>query len=392
MLKASYYYDAVVVNADIDPNHAGAVRAKIIGVTDDFKDSDQPFVLPVVNSFMAVPTKGSYLRVEFDDGDINKGHYTHTSARTSILPQDYVDNYPNVAVSNLGSDSFYMVHNRQAKETTIYHDSSSKILWDSTGALSHDSDLAYGNAGYGAKQNAGTKIQPVLTAGTIDVFCCTPYGLTQGSEYLSVSHVSKKTVDGPTAMTPQTQDTSALEVGQTRPLNDTTVEFDESPSKTSTSNRTVSWIIVTNSGGTDFTSVFEKVMDSTKNVSYHYIIGLDSAAAVVGSDDLTKQGSTRNADSTGTPNGFIQCVELDDVATFGSTGTLDDGTKANLTSISVCLIGDGTSAYTEYQYGRLNDIINNAKSNYGDGIQLLTPDDVDYVPPISIGLFDASRF
>ena len=392
MLKPSYLYDAVVVTNEIDPNHAGAVRVRIIGITDDFQDKEQPFVLPIVSSFMAVPTKGTFLRVEFEDGDINRGLYTSMSASTTMLPKEYVDNYPNVAVTNLGSDIFHLVHNRQSKETVITHDSSSKITWNSDGALVHDSDLAYNNAGYGAKQNAGTKIQPVLTGGTVDVFCCTAFGLTQGSEYLSVSHVSKKTVDGPTTMTPKNTDTAILETGQTRPLNDTTVEFVESPTKTTVSSRTVKQIIVTNSGGNDFTSLFETVADPKKNVSYHYIIGVDSATAIQGSDSLTLQGSTRNADSNSTPNGFVQCVELSDVASFGSTGTLDDGTKANLTSISVCLVGDGLTPYSEYQYGRLTDVINNAKASYGDDIQLLTPDDVDYTPPISMGLFDSSRF
>lgn len=74
------YYDGVVISDDVDPNHAGAVRVKIVGVTDDFDDTDQPFVLPCANSFMAVPTKGSWLRVEFENGDINNGRYTHVSA------------------------------------------------------------------------------------------------------------------------------------------------------------------------------------------------------------------------------------------------------------------------------------------------------------------------
>ena len=52
------YYDGIVVSDEVDPNHAGAVRTKIFGVTDELDDKDQPFAVPAVVNFSAVPTKG----------------------------------------------------------------------------------------------------------------------------------------------------------------------------------------------------------------------------------------------------------------------------------------------------------------------------------------------
>jgi len=337
-------YDAVVITDEIDPNHAGAVRVKIIGVTDDLDDKDQLFVLPVVSSFMAVPTKGTYLRVEFEDGDIHRGRYTHASADLSYLPKEYVDGYPHVAVTNLGSDLFHMIHYRNTKETIIKHDSSSSITWTSEGRLIHDSDIAYQNAGYGAKNGNGRKIQAVLTGGSIDPFCCTPIGSSNGSEYLWVSHISKKTVEGPKPSVEDIADTSMLEVGQNRPLLDDTVEFIESPSKTLSGTRDINWVLVTISGGNDFITVYNDIMDETKNLSYHYVIGTDA------SDSLPTQslvpsisGSSRNADEEKSPKGFTQFVELNNISAFGvSTDSgFGDGSKVGARSITVCLISDG---------------------------------------------------
>lgn len=406
MLKQKYY-DAVVVSDEIDPNHAGAVRARIIGVTDTLDDSDQPFVLPVVNSFTAVPTKGTYLRVEFDDGDIHKGRYTHVSVDTSALPKEYVDNYPNVAVTNLGSDTFKMYHNRLSRETLIEHDSQSRINWDSDGVITHDSDLAYGNTGYGAKDGRGQKIQSVLTGGTIDVFCATPFSSSQGSEYFRVPHVSKRTVLQPVTPTADVTDTSVLEVGQTRPLLNGEVEFDQSPTKIQVSSREVYYVIATCSGGFDMISVYNDIMNPDKNISYHYVIGTEPADVIIeetqnilSSVQNALPGSSRDADSETNPRGFTQFVELSDVAAFGSSAINPDDPNAgsiNMKCISVCLIGDGgnplipTTGFTDFQYQKLNDILNHVKNEFGNDVVFITPDDVDFNPPINMGNFDYTR-
>ena len=399
------YYDAVVVSDEVDPNHAGAVRVKIIGITDGdgFNDKDQPWVLPVVSSFMAVPTKGTYLRVEFEDGDIHRGRYTHTSAELSYLPEEYVSQYPNVAVMNLGSDLFHMTHYRDSKETVIKHDSSSRLRWDGLGRITHDSDLAYQNAGYGAKNGTGTKIQAVLTGGTVDVFCCTPYSSSQGSEYLWVSHVSRATVEGPAPANPDTTDVTVLEVGQTRPLGAGKVDYTESPSKTPVASRDVTNIIITNSGGFNFISVYNDVMDKSKNISYHYVIGTaaadsladknSAANALAGTPDAgTGSGSSRGANEDSSPKGFMQFVELTNMAAFGSN-TDSDGVKVNANCVSVCLIGTGelTKPYSDYQYQKLNDIIAHVKAEYGDNVTAVPASDSPFDPEIDLGSFEYER-
>lgn len=388
------YYDAVVISDEIDPNHAGAVRVRVIGVTDEFNDSDQPFVLPCANSFMAVPTKGSWLRVEFSDGDINMGRYTHVSADLNFYPEEYLQNYPNVAYKNLGSDIFKMIHYRDAKETMIRHDSSSSIRWDSLGVITHDSDLAYPNAGYGAKGGSGQKVQAVLTGGTIDVFCCTPVSSQNGSEYFWVSHVSRETVEGSKPADNVSEDVSMLEAPKTKPLNGTEVEFIETASKTPAAAREVIWVVVTFSGGDDYIKVHEDVMDNAKHISYHYIIGKDAASAQSNSLISGVVGSSRNADTDTSPNGFAQYIDTKDMAYYGGNDDIG-GIQVNLSAISVCLIGTGGSELdimngpTDYQYQRIADILKQAKADFGE--QVFVASTEDFTKPKSVGLFDVTR-
>lgn len=388
------YYDAVVISDEVDPNHAGAVRVKVIGVTDEFDQQDQPYVLPCANSFMAVPTKGSWLRVEFEDGDINRGRYTHVSADLNFYPSEYRDNYPNVAYKNLGSDLFKMIHYRDAKETLIRHDSSSTIRWDSLGVITHDSDLAYQNAGYGAKGGAGQKVQAVLTGGTIDVFCCTPVSSQNGSEYFWVSHVSRATVEGTPPAEITTEDVSQLEGPKTRPLNGTEVEFIDSSSKTIANAREVIWVVVAFSGGDDYIVVNDDTMDNAKHISYHYIIGKEAAATQTGLSVAGVVGSSRTADQSESPNGFAQYVDTKDMAYFGGDDDIG-GVQVNLSAISVCLIGTGGSAVdiaggpTDYQYQRVADILAQAKADFGDQVRMATTE--DFTKPRSVGLFDVTR-
>jgi hypothetical protein len=379
------YYDAIVITDEIDPNKAGAVRIKVLGVTDDFDDKDQPFAFPVVSSLMAVPTKGTYLRVEFEDGDINQGRYVGWSPEKTPLPKEYVDAYPNVAVANLGGDMFHMVHNRASRSTVITHPSLSSVTWDESGRLTHDSDLGYGNAGRGAKNGNGKKIQPVLTGGTIDVFTCTPVGPGQGSEYLHVTHVSQATVNTPPPAPPTTVDTAILETGKTKPLNGTEVEFLESPSKIKTSSRDVQFLVVGITGDNDFTAKTMEYMDAGKNTSTHYLVGKAVTGTVTESVlPIELPGSSRDAnESSTTENGFVQFVDILDSGMFGA-GTEYEGRDIAQTSITVMVVGDGeidllnptAAPFTGYQYGMVSEILTHVRAEFGDHVELLSTDHV----------------
>lgn len=351
------FYDAVVISDETDRSLSGGVRVLIIGVTDTIEDDLQPFALPAVNSFMGVPTKGSYLKVYFEDGDIHQPIYLHVSPQKSYLPDDYISNYPNVAIANLGSDFFQMLHNRQDKRTLVEHDSNSSLTWDAFGTLVHDSQNGYENAGKGAKQGTGEKIQKVLTEGTVDVFTCSMHG--GGSEYLKVTHISKETVLGTIEQQQKTvEKTTASEEGtgtdpenpETRELGGVDIEYLQAKNIITDPNRKVKLVIIGNTGNNDFLLSINSLLEST--ISTHYVVG-----------------RTRGE--------VIQMIDLDKTGTFGSKGTWNKQTNANKFSISVLLVGVAASDYTEYQYSVLGDIISKSKNLYGNEIEAVTIADID---------------
>ena len=63
------YYEGIVATDEVDPNHAGAVRIKISGVTDGLKKKELPWAIPSVVNLASVPTKGTLLEISFDEGD-----------------------------------------------------------------------------------------------------------------------------------------------------------------------------------------------------------------------------------------------------------------------------------------------------------------------------------
>src|SRR5574344_1645470 len=146
-------YDAVVVSDEVDPNFSGGVRAKILGFTDSYADEDQPMVYPdLTNGQQSVPLKGYRLKVHFADGDINLGRYTA--------------NYPHVGVTNLGTDGYYRTYNRKTGVTTTVNPNGCTVTWDAAGTFLVESSSAYGNAGAGAANSAGTKNDAGLTEAT----------------------------------------------------------------------------------------------------------------------------------------------------------------------------------------------------------------------------------
>lgn len=375
------YYDAVVINDDVDPNHAGAVRVNVLGVTDGLEVEQLPFAVPSVSNIQAVPTKGTYLRISFDEGDVNKPKYLQVSPEKSQLPADYKDNYPNVSVANLGGDFFIMTHDRGERNTIITHPSASKLQWDEKGRLTHDSDKGYNNAGRGAYKGRGNKIQSVLTEGTIDVFCCTPVGNNldnggafQGSEYFFVTHISKSTVNAINGVLDSdfnTQVESSRETGTEeetkKELVDANnivvrnVEFVETTSVVSRNgNKTVKKIVIDYTGQNDFPAMGEKILDATNNISAHYLVGQSDGASVIEGQNLPadrKSGSDLI-------KGFIQFAELENDCYVGSNFP-PLGPKDNEDTISIMLVSDGTN-FTDFQYEMINMIIQNARTVFED--------------------------
>ncbi len=354
-MKLLGIYDAIVVSDEIDRTLSGAVRVSIVGITDSLEDDVQPLAMPSVDSMMGVPTKGTYLKVYFEDGDLHQPIYLQMSPQKSYLPQEYIENYPNMAVANLGSDFFQMFHNRADKRTVIEHDSNSNITWDYFGTITHDSQKGYDNAGFGAKQGNGKKIHPVITEGSIDVFTCTPY--SGGSEYLKVTHISKASVSGTvsdqqkkSAPTPSNDVNNGLDTPVTRPLLTEEVEFVQAKTILNIPDRKIKLIVIGNTGNDDFADSVNTLFNS--KLSSHYVVGR-----------LQKD--------------FVQMIDLDKAGTFASKGTWNKDTNLNKSCISVLLCGNGKSAYTSDQYINLNKIILHIRQNFGDDIEVVTISEVD---------------
>ena len=363
------YYEAIVVTDEIDPNHSGAVRVSIIGVTDKWENQYQPFVVPAINGMQAVPTKGTLLYVAFDEGDINMGRYFFVAQDKNYLPAEYISEYPNVAVTNLGADTFILTHNRKTNISVISHPSDSSVTWDAFGAITHDSDKGYTNAGQDALNNQGSKSLAVLTEGTVDPFTCTVFGNNvanggahQGSEYFFVTHISKGTVDainGKIVAESSDDSVSAVETGGselvTKDIFDAdgnevgSIEYYPTESYIDRSDKQISHIIIANSGTNNFVDTASKVSEKTSTYGCHYLIGR--------SGDTPPTDSERSGDSSANAAGFMQFIELSNDVYFANNAKILPSTEAaNKNAVVIMLVGDGTS-YTPYQYTMLNKLI-----------------------------------
>lgn len=343
------YYEAEVVSDEIDPNHAGAVRAKIIGYTDNLSLDYQPFVFPSLTAMQAVPSKGSKLTVIFDQGDINMGKYTQVSSESKYLPEDYTSNYPNVAVSNLGDVSFLMKHDRSSNTTTITHPSDDIITINDFGTITLENNKAYAVDGLSSL--------PVLTEGTVDVFCCTVFGrgvANQGSEYLSIAHISKASVDAINGAV-TSESTSVDEIPSesggedkiTRSLTDANgnevlkIEFYEIDNYIQRNDKEYKSIYLVHSDGNSFIDMASKINDGA--ISVHYLIGTSGI-----SSDGTDSSST---------SGLLQCIDLDQDADYDTVLTSD--------SVIIMIIGNG-SKITDYQYTIISSILDTVRYTAND--------------------------
>lgn len=376
------YYDAIVVNDDIDPTKSGAVRVKIIGITDELDIKDQPFAIPAVNLLTGVPTPGTYLEIRFDEGDIHKPKYFGASAEKTYLPNDYVnDGYPDIAVGNLGGDFFSMRHDRKKKDTLIQHPSDSDILWDSFGRISHDSEYAYeenaDQAGTANEEIGGSRVLPVLTQGTVDIFTCRVFGAgemaMQGSEYLFTAHISKDTVNAIKGLTTDTttetdinNEEVQVDVSETRKVLQQDVLWIKSPYNGKQRDvKNINTVVITYSGNNNFldtTTIIGLSGDVKGNgQSVHYIIGKSAYNAETnGSSVGTSDESIDNSSS-----GFLQAVDLDyEASWFGSDvkSKAEPKKSVHVNSVVILTVCKNLTELTTYQKDNINNIIEHVKN------------------------------
>lgn len=401
------YYDAIVISDKVDPLSMGAVKVKILGVTEKLEDNDQPWALPSVNSIQAVPTKGTNLQVVFDEGDVNKPKYISWSPKKSALPQAFVNQYPNIAVSNLGDDQFIMVHDRAKRETGIIHPSNSSISWNSLGQIIHDSEKGYNNAG-AYRGSGGTKIHSVLTEATIDIFCCTPVGNNiaaggayQGSEYLFATHMSQNTYDrivnGTASAINENTTANPIESpsgdnSETRDLNTIngdlieTIDYIPSPTAIKGVNTQKKRVIVGFIGQNNFASVVNSSSDASANFNAHYIVGTGPKAQMSDGNN-TGNGNTQNISL-----GMAQCLDIEFESYYCSNAKFKNSIEpANKNSVTVVLIGDGSNT-TDYQYKQVASIMQTVKYvNDDSGIELFTTNDLTASPSFTSINFDKTK-
>lgn len=384
------YYICEVVGGSQDAMHRGAVRVKICGITDTWDDSEQPYVYPALTGGMQqVPQKGYFLRVRFDRGDINCGRYYGMSATPSILPVDYVNEYPDVAVANLGEDNYFYTHNRNTHVSEIRNaGNDTRVTWDAAGMVELECNTAYGQAGMGAKEGNGANVQQVLTEATIDIFTCMPVGnnrantgIGQGSEYLGISHISQLTVDTfngtgtveppPEPKPEEAQLSSEADLrtidGVDGPVQ---VEFHATERYIKRTDKVYTRILICHTQGA---GIGKAITDSMKtNSCVHFIVGKNEG-----------QISLDDADGSGT-DGFVQLVEIgNDAGMFSSYKV--GGDKANEGAVVIQVVGGAMDNYTDYQKKIVADIVNHVRKNSGNGsLPLVTPDSFDGIPSPSL--------
>lgn len=354
------YYYAQVVGSSVDPNRVGCVQARVSGVTDMWEDKFQPWFAPQLTTGMQqVPQKGHWLMVRFLDGDINQGMYYGVSQTKSFLPENFVGDYPDVAVLNMGESDYLYTHNRRTHISTIVNPgNNSGITWNDAGELTLESS--------NASDEAGNSPVSVLTEATIDVFTCSPIGspgtgIRAGSEYLRVPHISKATIDalrgnggGMETVVKSVQDSEA-DGQETRQLEGTsgtyTVPFMESPASKRRTRKTNRRIIIGTTGGSPLAAFLGTVTSDNSKTCAHYLVGLGDGEPDILSS-LEDRARARNL-------GFIQCADIENDGTFGS----DMRGKKNVDAVSVIFYGDGV--LNAYQEGKLLDIVNHVKKAGG---------------------------
>lgn len=350
------YYYAQVVGSSVDPNRVGCVQARVSGVTDLWEDKFQPWFAPQLTTGMQqVPQKGQWLMVRFLDGDINQGMYYGVSQTKHFLPENFVGEYPDIAVLNLGESDYLYTHNRRTHVSDIRNPgNNSGITWNEAGEITVDSS--------NASEEEGSSSVSVLTEATIDIFTCRPVGspsngVRSGSEYLRVPHISKATVDalrgngsGNETVVKSVQDSEAdgQDTRQLDGLNGTyTVPFMESPASKRRTSKTNKRIIIGTTGGSPLASYLGSVTATESKTCVHYLVGLgDGQPDIISS--LADQAAAKNL-------GFIQCAETWNDGTYGSDMT----GKKNVDAVSVVFYGNGE--LNKYQEGKLMDIVNHVK-------------------------------
>ena len=172
------YLDAIVVRSnDQDPLKAGAVRVKVIGFTDELDDVDQPWAYPMLGKTEKVPNPGSFVKIMVEHGDWAFLQYTQGTTTGQYLSDDYLSNYPDMTISDMGIYLKYDESSHELNEVDIYTGYNRKV--DSDGVTSISTPLGFSISDKKRSDNSG-----VMTSDLVNICCGKPFG--QGSQVYSV--------------------------------------------------------------------------------------------------------------------------------------------------------------------------------------------------------------
>jgi len=367
-LPLPFYYGQVV-GTMVDPNHTGAVQAIIKGVTDNWKVEEQPWVYPQLGlGLEAVPQEGYWLLIRFLNGDIMQGLYYGVSATPAFLPREYTENYPFLAVANLGEHNFLYTHNRDTHVTKIENPGNgTNITWGPNGAITVESDS------YSSEE--GSKSIPVLTEGTVDIFTCLPVGhgssgVSQGSEYLSVSHISSLTIEtlrggGVIEEQPPKKDEDHDGVNMVDIVNADGDVVERIPLEECgpdafvvRNGKVPTHILICCTENVPFSTKLADFTSTDTKSSPHYLVGLGGGQPdIIGTNDAESPELANN--------GFAQFIEIENDATYGKDMKISKlrNKKANVDGIVVMFYGDGV--LNDYQQGKLAMLRTNATKQFG---------------------------
>lgn len=395
-MRENFLYDALVVTNKVDPELRGGVQARIIGETDEIDDDAQYFVRPDMTCLNAVPEKGYYLKVYFIDGDIRQGRYVAVSpSKDGFFDYNYTakNSYPNVAVYNLGGDGFMRYYDRSKQLSTIDCPNGGHIVWDGESKILFSSDKAYTNAGTGANNNEGVAEHAVLTEASIDIFTAMPVGkgvLNQGSEYLTIPHVSAKTIEAynnPTADN-KTSEPSVIVEGDPSatflPIHDANgkkvdeVELSLTRNYISRFDKKIDKIIIGISDSKTFPEMMDEFMKEGSQSSAHYLVG-----QIEGDPEIASESPTGILNNSG----FLQFVQLDQDAYYASGVEYNDE-AANKNAVSIVLVASENTfskigSYSAYQKSMVKKLIAHIRAEAKDDtIPVINASDLDGRPAL----------
>lgn len=182
------YIDGIVVGKTNDPSASGSVRVKLLGFTDELDDNQQPWATPVVSSISNVPEIGTYVKVVVGNyGDpLFLQYIAQGTTPESYIPSEYIENYPNTVVSNMGIRYLYNKSLNITDETDITTGYNRNI--DATGKTTITTPKSYS-----IESKDRVDASPVLTSDSVNL--CTGRPVGQGSDYLSIPTFKETTIE-----------------------------------------------------------------------------------------------------------------------------------------------------------------------------------------------------